>query len=282
MRACGYNRAMQIAQKLANWLVPIAAVILLSTWLWISPPGILGKADALGYAVCHRLDERSFHLDDGTQLPLCARCSGMYLGALLGITFQLVTAKGLAGMPRWTIILPLGLFGAAFAVDGVNSYLYLMKSVTPERLAWLPNLYTPNNSLRLWTGTGVGLAMAAAVFPSFNQTFWRNWDNRPALTWRTFPLLLGLAVVLMLLVLTEWNWVLYPAYLLSAASVLLLLTMIYAVVWAMLMRIENTFDSLGEIGIPLLAGLTIALLQITLIDLFRLWLTGTWGGFPLG
>jgi hypothetical protein len=64
--------------------------------------------------------------------------------------------------------------------------------------------------------------------------------------------------------------------------VLLLLTMVYAMVWAMLMRIENTFDSWREIGIPLLAGLTIALLQITVIDIFRLWLTGTWGGFPLG
>lgn len=273
---------MKIAHKLANYLVPIAALVLLITWLQIAPPGILGKADALGYAVCHRLDERSFHTDDGHQSPLCARCSGMYLGAVLGIVFQLVTARGLAGMPRWTIILPLGLFAAAFAVDGVNSYIYLMKIVTPDRLAWLPNLYTPNNTLRLFTGTGVGLAMSVAVFPAFNQTFWRTWDNRPALNWRTFPILIGLALGMVLLVLPEWDWVLYPAYLVSSGGVLLLLTMVYSMVWVMLMRIENTFDSWREIGIPLLAGLTIALIQITLIDIFRLWLTGTWGGFPLG
>ncbi len=273
---------MQTAQKLANWLVPIAAILLVATWLWIAPPGILGKADALGYAVCHRLDERSFHLDDGTQSPLCARCSGMYLGAVLGIAFQFVTARRLAGMPRWTVIIPLAVFAAAFAVDGVNSYIYLMKLVRPDRLDWIPSLYMPSNTLRLWTGMGVGLGMAVAVYPAFNQTFWRTWDNRPAVTWRTFPILLALAVTLVLLVLPEWDWVLYPAYLLSAAGVLLLLTMVYAMVWAMLMRIENTFDSWREIGIPLLAGLTVALLQITLIDIFRLWLTGTWGGFPLG
>jgi hypothetical protein len=34
--------------------------------------------------------------------------------------------------------------------------------------------------------------------------------------------------------------------------------------------------------LPILAGLTIALLQITTTDIFRLWLTHTWGGFPLG
>jgi hypothetical protein len=157
-----------------------------------------------------------------------------------------------------------------------------MKTVTPGRLDWIPSLYTPSNTLRLWTGTGVGLAMAIAVFPAFNQTFWLSWDNRPAMTWRNFPILFALAVGLVLLVLPEWDWVLYPAYLLSASGVLLLLTMVYAMVWAMLMRIENTFDSWREIGIPLLAGLTIALLQITAIDIFRLWLTGTWGGFPLG
>lgn len=273
---------MQIAYKLANFLVPIAAVVLLGTFLWIAPPGILGKADALGYAVCHRLDERSFHLEDGRQLPLCARCSGMYLGAVLGIGFQFAASRRLAGMPRWKIIAPLVVFAAAFAIDGVNSYLYLMKTVSPDRLAWVPNLYTPSNTLRLWTGTGVGLGMATAIFPAFNQTFWRDWDATPALDWRKFGILLALAVGLILLVLPEWDWVLYPAYLLSASGVLLLLTMVYAMVWVMVMRLENTFDSWRETGIPLLAGLTIALIQITLIDIFRLWLTGTWGGFPLG
>ena len=65
---------------------PSAAVLVFLGFLMVAPPGLLGKADALGYAVCHRIDARSFHI--GTrQLPLCARCSGMYLGALLGLVF---------------------------------------------------------------------------------------------------------------------------------------------------------------------------------------------------
>jgi hypothetical protein len=34
--------------------------------------------------------------------------------------------------------------------------------------------------------------------------------------------------------------------------------------------------------LPLLAGFTIALIQTAGIDMLRLWLTGTWGAFPLG
>ena len=64
----------------------IAAVVVV-LWLIYTPEGLLGKADAIGYAVCHRIDLRSFHLGD-RQLPLCVRCSGMYLGALLGLAYQ--------------------------------------------------------------------------------------------------------------------------------------------------------------------------------------------------
>jgi uncharacterized membrane protein len=38
---------------------------------------------AVGSLVCHQLRERSFHLW-GAHLPVCARCTGIYLGAALG------------------------------------------------------------------------------------------------------------------------------------------------------------------------------------------------------
>ncbi len=67
------------------WLIIV--VFLLVAWLLNTPNGLLGKADALGYAVCHRIDARSFHIHD-RQTPLCSRCTGMYLGAMLGLTVQ--------------------------------------------------------------------------------------------------------------------------------------------------------------------------------------------------
>jgi hypothetical protein len=50
----------------------------------------------------------------------------------------------------------------------------------------------------------------------------------------------------------------------------------------MLFHQENMYDNLSQIWLALLAGLTLGILQIALIDALRFWMTGTWGGFPLG
>ena len=37
-----------------------------------------------GSLVCHQIAERSFHFS-GIQFPVCARCTGLYLGGALGL-----------------------------------------------------------------------------------------------------------------------------------------------------------------------------------------------------
>ena len=39
---------------------------------------------AVGSVICHQLPERSFFLD-GHQLPVCARCTGLYLSGVAGL-----------------------------------------------------------------------------------------------------------------------------------------------------------------------------------------------------
>ena len=262
-------------------LVIIAFLLVFTGWLFSTPTGLLGKTDALGYAVCHRIPERSFHIGDRA-LPLCARCSGMFLGAVIGLTFQTIVSRRQGGMPHWSVIVVLGLLVVAFGIDGSNSYLYLIKQTYPGLLDQIPNIYIPNNTLRLLTGTGMGLAMSAALYPAFTQTAWREWKKEPALTPLKALSLIGIAAVLDLLILTESPIVLYPVAFLSAAGILLLLTMVYTIVWISLMAQDNMFDTTRQMWLPLLAGLTLAFIQIFAIDMLRLWLTGTWGGFPLG
>ncbi len=86
----------------AKGLVILSIGLLLFGWLLNTPPGLLGKADAIGYAVCHRIDLRSFHLGD-RQLPLCVRCSGMYLGAMLGLAYQALTRPRAGGFPQRSV-----------------------------------------------------------------------------------------------------------------------------------------------------------------------------------
>jgi uncharacterized membrane protein len=211
-------------------LLVLVTALVVTGWLLLTPPGLLGKADAAGYAVCHRIESRSFFIGD-RQTPLCARCSGMYLGALLGLVY-LGSRGRRAGMPPLRISLALLGFLVLFGLDGANSYLQFFPGA--------PGLYQPQNWLRLLTGTGLGLGIAAILVPVVNQSLWSAYDPRPALAgWREFLPLLGLAGLLVLAMLSGIPLLLYPLALLSGASILLILALVYAVVWVMLARQET-------------------------------------------
>ena len=266
---------------LTRWLVPLAALTAFAVWFFIAPPGLLGKADSIGYAICHRIDERSFQIGE-RQLPLCARCTGEFYAAAITLAFFAIVSPRKSGMPGWKLGIPLVLFLAAFGIDGTNSYIYLLKSTAGGRLENIPNLYIPNNTLRLFTGSGMGIALASVLYPAFNQSVWANENRERALSWKTLGILVGIVFLVNLAVLTDNPLVLYPVAILSVLGVLALLVMVFSMVWILMMRQENNFNSLKEMWMPILAGTTMAFLMITIIDLLRLRLTGTWGGFPLG
>jgi len=267
--------------NLTRWFVPLAAIAAFAVWFTIAPPGLLGKADAVGYAICHRIDERSFHIDD-RQLPLCARCTGEFNAAAISLLFLAIVGPKKSGMPGWKLGVPLLLFFLAFGIDGINSYLYLLKQTTDTALSNIPNLYIPNNTLRLFTGSGMGIALASIVYPAFNQSAWKESNLQPALDWKKLAILIGIVLLVDLAILTEHPAILYSIAILSVLGVLALLISVFSMVWLLIMRQENMFTDLYEMWMPLLAGTTLTFLMITAIDLLRFTLTGTWGGFPLG
>ena len=267
--------------KFSRWLVPLAAVIVFGIWFYVAPPGLLGKADSIGYAICHRIDERSFQIF-GRQLPLCARCTGEFYAAGITLLFLALVSPRKSGMPGWKLGAPLLVFFLAFGIDGSNSFLYLMKQTSPSMLSNIPNLYIPNNTLRLFTGSGMGIALASILFPAFNQSTWMEIDPESALDWKKLATIIGIIFIVDLLILTESPIVLYPIAIISILGVLALLIIVFSMVWILIMQQENAFTSITQMWMPFLAGTTLALLMITVIDLFRFRLTGTWGGFPLG
>lgn len=258
----------------------LVLAVILGIWLGFTPEGIIGKADAVGYAVCHRIDLRSFHIGE-RQMPLCVRCTGQYLGALTGLVFQAVISRRRAGSPPKRVIAVLALLAAVFGLDGMNSYLHL-----PPLLAAFPNmplLYEPNNFLRLLTGTGMGMVISAALYPAFVSTLYRQYDHSPALP--GLKVMSGMAVSAMAvsgLALIHSDWVLYPLALISSAGIFVLLGMIYTIVILMALRLDNRYERLSQAIFPILAGLCIALLQIAMMDIGRYLLTGTWGEIPMG
>jgi hypothetical protein len=185
-------------------------------------------------------------------------------------------------MPGWKLGAPLLLFLIAFGIDGTNSFFYLFKQTSGGALDHIPNLYVPNNTLRLFTGSGMGIALASILYPAFNQSTWKDSDPGRALDWKKLGILFTIILLINFAILTENTLVLYPIAILSVLGVLSLLILVFSLVWIMIMRQENEFTSLKQMWMPFLAGTTLAFLMITAIDLFRFQLTGTWGGFPLG
>jgi uncharacterized membrane protein len=81
--------APAIAVAAAAWpALLIAAPVL--------PLPAAGALYAVGSLICHQIPERSFYLQ-GFQLPVCARCLGLYAGAALGSVAALVVGRAFRG-----------------------------------------------------------------------------------------------------------------------------------------------------------------------------------------
>jgi uncharacterized membrane protein len=75
------------------------SVLLTAGWVavLIATPVLPGWAGAVTYGlgsfICHQLPERSFHLA-GYQLPVCARCLGIYMGVSGGVAYVWMHPNG--------------------------------------------------------------------------------------------------------------------------------------------------------------------------------------------
>ena len=80
----GRLRAAFVA-AVAAW----AALLVVTPWLASRPhaspiaSGLILAVYGIGSLVCHQLPERSYHVWTA-QVPVCARCAGIYAGAVIG------------------------------------------------------------------------------------------------------------------------------------------------------------------------------------------------------
>jgi uncharacterized membrane protein len=270
-----------------GYLPIILAGLALATILLLWPAGALDKADHAAYAVCHRIAERSYIFGD-RPLPLCARCSGTYLGAMAGFIVLALRGRDRAGaLPTRPYFAISMAFLAAWAFDGANSYLTLFPG--------LPHLYEPHNLLRLSTGTLEGLVISWFLLPVVNVTFWSDksrlgrtedsaaepgyvsgemasLDNLRDLGW----LLAGGAAVVAA-VSSGWTALLYPLALISSGMVVFLLSLVNGMMSLGLMRRAGRANTWRELAGPLSIGFALAVVELTAIAAFRAELTAQLG-----
>ena len=102
---------------------------------------LLGKLFfAAGSLICHQRPERSFFID-GHQLPVCARCTGLYLSAALG----LIAWLGLKAARRWRPV----------AIDPRHAARLIVIAAVPTAIS------LATGTLGLWDGSNVTRALLA-------------------------------------------------------------------------------------------------------------------------
>ena len=266
-------------RRLNPWAALALTGLVFGLWLIGTPEGVYGKTWAIGYAVCHQIPARSFLLGpqaEGATMPLCARCTGTYLGVMVGFLAPLLLRRGRAGkLPHWSVLAALGLFTLVMAVDGVNSYLNLFPSGSP--------LYQPSNELRLLTGSLHGLTMASILYPVFNQSTWLRWRQERSLRHLGDLALLVIAVLALdLLVLTREPLALQVLSLVSTGGVVAVLMAINTVLVVTLTRRDQSARDWGDLAVPLIVAFGLTFMLIGFMNAGRFALFGSWEGVPLG
>jgi uncharacterized membrane protein len=111
---------------------------------------------AIGSVICHQRPERSFYLWSH-QMPVCARCTGIYAGAALAVVLSPMVRtlqRRLGGSPRadtWAGPYAATVLALA-ALPTISTLIY----------EWTTGV-TPSNAIRAASGLCLGIGVAALI-----------------------------------------------------------------------------------------------------------------------
>jgi uncharacterized membrane protein len=138
-------------------LVALVWVILLTMTPWL-PGDVAVLIYGAGSFICHQLPERSFHLG-AFQLPVCARCLGIYAGvALCASCWVMANARRLA-IHRWSLTPTFAWWTVGIAA------LPTVVTVGLERIGAWPG----SNGARAVAGAALGIGVALVVMTAVDR-----------------------------------------------------------------------------------------------------------------
>ena len=131
------------------WALTLPASALAASLADSAAQSLAAAVYGFGSVICHQKGERSFHLF-AEQLPVCARCTGLYVGAAA------IAVPYLFRVRPWSLALP----GSAHV-----RWLLLLASL-PAALSigweWATG-EVPSNAVRATTGVVLGAAVARVI-----------------------------------------------------------------------------------------------------------------------
>lgn len=178
-----------------------------------------------GYAVCHCLPSRTLTVG-GDFLPVCSRCTGIYLGIAVTYIF-LISRRGFKvnALPSLGVALAVMAMLLPMAVDGVSSYLGLRETT---------------NTVRFLTGLVAGAALPVFAFPLLSpelvvdgpkkkvvRPFGGPWDG---------AIWFGALAAAGALVFAPWPGLYYPLAVLAVAGLVGIFFNLALVIWEMVLE----------------------------------------------
>lgn len=243
-------------------LIGLGAAYLAALAVMVFYPGatLLDRLRALDGGICAQAPTHSFFIAS-QQLPLCSRNTGIYLGFACTALVLLGSGRLRAALfPSRGVILALAVAFLFMAEDGLNSFFLDLG---------LPHPYQPFNPVRLVSGLGAGVAMAAFILPVANTLIWRAEDERPSFRgFGQLAVMLPVLLLAFLAVISQTDFLLYPIAILSSLGLALALTLVNVVFILGLTNRVGRFASWRQL-FPF-ASIALVLAVLELMALFAL------------
>lgn len=233
-----------------SWSSGFIGLLVLSVLaFWASPWSIQDKSLAILHGLCAQRPSHSFWFGP-SRLPFDARMTGIYGGFLLCQLYFVARLRLHAvRLPSLSLILALGVFVVAMAIDGFNSLAGDLG---------LPMLYSPSNTLRYATGSLFGTTLGVFLWLLTVNVLWKPDEERPArplVRWPDLLWVLGLSAGFGLLAMSDLGPLYQPlAIALVVAAVVAVFQMVLIVI-QLGRRREQTATRLADLAGPATAAL---------------------------
>jgi uncharacterized membrane protein len=204
----------------------------------------------------------------GLQLPICARCTGIYMTVVTTLGMLLLLGRGRAGgLPPWHISAVLVGLVIIMGIDGVNS---LFNEVGASVA------YEPRNDVRSLTGMGMGMGMAVLLLLIFNLSLRADADDaQPILkNWWEVGGIALLNLLILAAVFGSIDLLFWPVAALSVLGMAGALYVVNLVVVAVVLGYANMVTRPSQLARPATLALLPTLLLLGGFAWLRAWLAG--------
>lgn len=185
----------------------------------------------IGFAICHQLPERSFFVHDH-QMPLCSRCTGIYLGIFITILFYFFTRFIKNKKPSLPPNIAIGAISIFFIC------LVVFNAISP-----IFNIYT-DNILRFITGILFGISLPLFLLPAINYSPKSSHDRQRVVSKKEYGFLILLTTAIIFLATLKSEAIFYIFSYLSVVGLLLFIMLINTAIITLLLEniksVKNT------------------------------------------